>query len=284
MVSNIWLTINHHSGANDRRAILKPPQGLLLWGPGTPHTKPPLYLACMCVSMQLVIEFDHFGAAANRRILEEVQRLTPYHSASVFDRPAWPVVTAQEPAVVQAMQWGYLPPHAQGDPVKFIAAFGTYNARCENVYTGKLYRDAMEQKLRCLVPVTGFYEHRHVGKLKVPYLIRPTSGGIWWFAGIYQPATRTFSLVTTEANDLMRQIHNSAARQPLILPEGYAQAYLESDFDEKSFTDFAVPLPHQVMQYHTVSKLLTARGVDRNVPEVSAPFTYEGLPPIELAA
>ena len=239
----------------------------------------------MCVNMQLTLEFDHFGVAANKRILDEVQRRWERKwSASTFDRPLWPVVTAQEPDVVQAMQWGYLPPHVESDPVKFIATYGTYNARCENVYTGKLYAEAMQQKLRCLVPVTGFYEHRHVGKLRIPYLIQPKESAFWYFAGIYNAATRTFSVVTTEANELMRQIHNSAARQPLILPGGFAEAYLEKVFDDNRFVDSAEHSPHHSELFRTGFKLLTARGVDRNVPEVAAEFVYEGLPPIGLAA
>jgi len=238
----------------------------------------------MCVSAQLQIEFEAGQRWHNRRVTEEIFGRKPIYAASCFDRPAWPVITAQEPDTLQLMNWCYLPPHAASEPIKFIAEYSTYNAKCENVYTGRLYRHAMEQRHRCLIPVTGFYEHRHVGKLRIPYLVQPIDGGVWFFAGIYNAESRTYAIVTTEANDLMAQIHNARKRQPVILPPGFQEQYLENDFDADTFPRFCAPMPHQVMQYHTVSKLLTARGVDRNVPAVAEPFAYPEVPPIELAA
>ena len=238
----------------------------------------------MCVSAQLQIEFEAEQRWHNRRLMEDIRNRVPIFSASCFDRPAWPVVTAQEPDVLQLMSWCYLPPHVQGDPMKFITAYSTYNVRNETLYSSKLYGGAMEAGLRCLIPITGFYEHRHWGKLKVPYLIQPNSSDAWWLAGLYQPESRTFAIITTEANEVMAQIHNQAKRQPVILPGGYQEAFLHEAFTQEQFTEFCVPLPHQVMRWKTVSKLLTQRGVDRNVPAVSEEFIYEGLPPLEVAA
>lgn len=241
------------------------------------------YLSAVCYTAQLQLEVDALAVKWNKRILAEVRGIQKYYMASAFDRPQWPIVTAQQPEDLQAYQWGFVPPWAK-DPQKI--AMSTGNARVEEVFSKSTYREAAEEGWRCLVPVTGFYEHRHVsnGKLKIPYILRPKYGELWYLGGIYHPATKTYSILTTEANDLMAQIHNSAKRQPVIIAPVFHEAFLHDRFDQKQLADFCAPMPSEVMDYHTVSKLLTQKGVDRNVPAVAEPFDYPGLPPIHLAA
>ena len=78
---------------------------------------------------------------------------------------------------------------------------------------------------RCIIPVKGFYEWQHVGNDKIPWYIYHSENEILSLAGIYDDWTETttgeifttFSIVTTEANDLMAEIHNSGKRMPVIL-------------------------------------------------------------------
>jgi putative SOS response-associated peptidase YedK len=167
------------------------------------------------------------------------------------------------------MQWGFLPPYLKtyedvknfrfgykDSNGKFHKGFTTLNATSEELLS-KMYKDAA-LKRRCLVPVHGFYEWMHVmvvgksGKLlktpeKFPYLIRMRSQDEFFFAGIWQPwfnaevkmTINTFAIVTTAANTLMKQIHNSKERMPTILPGDLAEAWLYNDLSEQEILDIA---------------------------------------------
>src|SRR5688500_13748590 len=157
------------------------------------------------------------------------------------------------------MQWGFLPPYLKtAEDVKkfrfgykdasgkYHKGFTTLNATSEELLS-KMYKDAA-LKRRCLIPTNGFYEWMHVmvvgksGKLlktpeKFPYLIQMRSEEEFFLAGVWQPwyntesktTTNTFTIVTTAANSLMKQIHNSKERMPTILPGDVAEAWLYKD-------------------------------------------------------
>ena len=69
----------------------------------------------------------------------------------------------------------------------------------------------------------------------------------FYLAGIWQPwydvesktTTNTFSIVTTAANTLMKQIHNSKERMPTILPGDVAEAWLYKDLKDEEILDIA---------------------------------------------
>jgi putative SOS response-associated peptidase YedK len=62
---------------------------------------------------------------------------------------------------------------------------------------------------------------------------------------------RSCTIITTEANDLMNEIHH---RMPVILhPEDYGM-WLDPDFDEKELlTSLLQPYPSDEMEAYTVS-------------------------------
>ena len=167
------------------------------------------------------------------------------------------------------MQWGFLPPYLKNyedvkrfrfgykdESGKYHKGFTTLNATSEELLS-KMYKDAA-LKRRCLVPVHGFYEWMHVmvvgksGKLlktpeKFPYLVRMRNQDEFFLAGVWQPwfnaevkmTINTFAIVTTAANTLMKQIHNSKERMPTILPGDLAEAWLYNDLSDQQILDIA---------------------------------------------
>jgi putative SOS response-associated peptidase YedK len=167
------------------------------------------------------------------------------------------------------MQWGFLPPWLKNKEAadkfrngykdatgKYIRGYTTLNATSEELL-GKMFKDAALHR-RCLVPSNGFYEWRHVqvvgksGKLlktpeRFPYLVQMRDQPEFYLAGIYNPWTdqdtntviNTFAIVTTEANTLMKQIHNSKERMPTILPGNLAEAWLYKDLTDQEISDIA---------------------------------------------
>src|SRR5215210_7603218 len=104
------------------------------------------------------------------------------------------------------------------------------NARAETITEKPSYRNAFKKR-RCLVVADGFYEWQKVGDGKRPVFIRLKSGKPFGFAGLYevwkgtdeQPMT-TCTIITTEANELMKPIHE---RMPVIIPKENEDMWLD---------------------------------------------------------
>ena len=65
---------------------------------------------------------------------------------------------------------------------------------------------------------------------------------------------------------------------PLILDLAAAKRWISSDLKKPELEAIMKPYPVSGMDYHTVSRLLTSRTEDSNVPEVTAPEEYAELP------
>ena len=104
-------------------------------------------------------------------------------------------------------------------------------------------------------------------------------------AGIWQPWTdkstgehvETFAIVTTKANKLMEQVHNSKKRMPTILNDDLAYEWLFGDLDEKRILEVAATqYPTDEMQACSIAKDF------RDVLEPAREFEYEDVPALEL--
>ncbi len=159
---------------------------------------------------------------------------SPEQLATLFDLPEPPIlaprfnVAPTQPVGIVRMNpntkqrewalvhWGLIPSWSK-DP-----AIGgrLINARAETAPEKPSFRAAFKRR-RCLVPTSGFYEWKKVGKGKEPYFIAPADGGVFALAGLWEIWTgpdggelQSSTILTIEANDLMAPIHD---RMPLIL-------------------------------------------------------------------
>lgn len=106
------------------------------------------------------------------------------------------------------------------------------NAKAETVATSGIFRRAF-QSHRCLVPADGFYEWKGSKPPKQPYYVRMRGGGPFTFAGLWErwhpegaDPIDTYTIITTEANELMASIHN---RMPVIVPLDRYGDWLEGE-------------------------------------------------------
>jgi putative SOS response-associated peptidase YedK len=122
-------------------------------------------------------------------------------------------------------RWGLIPHWAKDKSI----GYKTINARGESVAAKPAFRAALRQR-RCLVPATGFYEWKVLAGGKQPYLIRLKSGALFSFAGLWETwsgpegEVRSFTIITTEPNELMARIHN---RMPAIIPRAQYARWLD---------------------------------------------------------
>jgi putative SOS response-associated peptidase YedK len=125
------------------------------------------------------------------------------------------------------LRWGLIPSWAT-DPT---IGYKLVNARSETVAEKPSFRSAFKQR-RCLIPASAFYEWQKTGaRSKQPYCIRPRDGGLFALAGLWErwhdphgEQVETCTILTTEANDLIRSLHD---RMPVILDPSAEALWLD---------------------------------------------------------
>lgn len=131
-------------------------------------------------------------------------------------------------------RWGLIPAWAKD---RSIGA-RTINARAEEAVAKPAFRTAFRQR-RCLVPASGFFEWQDTGPgraraPKQPYYITLADGAPMTFAGLWErwrdPAdgqtVESYTILTTEANALLRPIH-AKQRMPVILEPAAFDLWLD---------------------------------------------------------
>jgi putative SOS response-associated peptidase YedK len=170
--------------------------------------------------------------------------------------------------VCRLQRWGLIPPWAKDKKAPLI------NARGETVATSPAFRAAFRQR-RCLVLTDGYYEWKTLGpKNKQPYLFRLKSNDPFVFAGIWEArlengeALESCSIITTQANDLSRPIHD---RMPVILRGADVEAWLDSGVDVKTLDSLLRPLAAEDMVAFPVSSRVNK--VSANEPTLIEPLS-----------
>lgn len=153
------------------------------------------------------------------------------------------------------MRWGLVPFWSKDGK----AAFNTINARAESIATSPAFREAWKRR-RCLVPADWFYEWKKLDeKAKQPYAIAMKNDSLFAFAGLWETwrdkageqELQTYTIVTTDANELMEQIHN---RMPVIVePKDYERWMAPTDPAHLP-VDLLKPYPAEQMKAWKVSR------------------------------
>lgn len=140
----------------------------------------------------------------------ELYKPTLHYNA--FEFPKTPVITKQNTDIIEMISWGLIPEWADEDWNRTY----TLNARIETLEEKPAFRDYIEN--RCVIPVNAFYEWQHRGKQKVKYEIG-FDDALFVLAGLYTHYndSKTYTVLTTEAAGIMRDIHNSKLRMPVAL-------------------------------------------------------------------
>jgi putative SOS response-associated peptidase YedK len=190
--------------------------------------------------------------------------------------PSYNIAPTQEVAAVveeddkrklEMFRWGLIPSWAK-DP-----AIGNkmINARAETVSEKPSFRSAFKKR-RCLILADGFYEWQKTDSGKQPFYIHMEDGSPFAFAGLWEDwkngeEIRSCAIITTDANDLMSEIHH---RMPVILPPENYGAWLDPDFDEKEpLTALLKPYPSDEMEAYAVSRRVNKPS--NNEPSVVEP-------------
>ena len=174
----------------------------------------------------------------------EITALNDYNSmefCSAFEYPKTPIITNEMPSKVQLFNSGLIPSWSNDNSIRNY----TLNARIETLAEKKSFKDVIQN--RCLIIADGFYEWQwrtKNGSKKEKYLITLPNQELFAFAGIYtqwadlnNEIYNSYSIITTQANELMSEIHNTKQRMPVILKNQDEQNWLQG----KNYKDFAFP-------------------------------------------
>lgn len=194
---------------------------------------------------------------------------------SGFDRPLMPVLTSYPDVKLEEMEWGFLPEEATGKPDLQGKLGILLNARAETVFEKFAFRNAIRER-RCVIPIEGFYEYMHSTegkkKLKTPYYIS-LEGGPMFVAGIWDVCDdrKTFAMITTQANPLMANIHNTKERQPHLLNRDHWEQWLSPTLSD---VEIRAMIANIYPDDHMKAALYEMPGTDKKENKVK-----EGRPP-----
>lgn len=172
------------------------------------------------------------------------------------------------------LRWGLVPFWARDAKI----AYSTINARAEEVAAKPAFREAVKRR-RCLLPADAFYEWQKLdAKTKHPFAFALASGEPYAFAGLWeswrpkeQPDAQpleTFTILTTDANELMEPIHN---RMPVILDPKDYDRWLDPADPVRPPVDLLRPYPAERMRAWPVCDRVG--NVRNNDPDLLKPTT-----------
>lgn len=124
------------------------------------------------------------------------------------------------------LQWGFISAWSAAHIETTEKEVGFINARAEGIASRPMFRNAF-YRMRCIIPVDGFYEWETSAGRKTPYRIERHDKELFGMAGVYEVKTNTFAVITTVANALIRRIHN---RMPVILEKKDYSVWLDPKF------------------------------------------------------
>jgi putative SOS response-associated peptidase YedK len=234
---------------------------------------------CFTVNVNLVKDELENRYGANFPDRDRYQPSYYYHA---FGLPELPALCSGSPGEIKLLRWGLIPSWTRSSDDADEIRYKTFNARAESVRTKPSFSKPFRTG-RCLIPVKGFFEWQHSGNTKIPWYIYHATEDIFSIAGLSEKwistdtgeVFNTFTIITTDANDLMAVIHNSKLRMPVILDRNDEAKWISQKTGDDEAFSLLKPCPSEILKAHTISDLVNSRTANRNTPEVILPYQRE---------
>jgi putative SOS response-associated peptidase YedK len=192
----------------------------------------------------------------NKRPLKLPPFKPNFNMCPTHDSPVLRMIDGQR--LFDEMHWQLIPRWES----TFTTKISTINAKSETVFDSRLYKGLIARQ-RCIVPLSGFFEWKKDGAKKRPFKIHLQNGeimsvaGIWdaWHAGT-PDERRSFSILTTSANDFMREIHD---RMPVILDAADLDEWLNPEtHEQEALQKLMKPCPNSWLASSEISSLVNS--------------------------
>lgn len=179
-----------------------------------------------------------------------------------------PVISSDQPDRLAFYKWGLIPFWAKDPKI----AYKLINAKSETIEEKPSFKHSFKRR-RCLVICNGFYEWKKGNNQKIPYRIFLRENKLFAMAGIWdewkdaeQKPLRSFSILTTSPNELMKDIHQ---RMPVILDKTNEHTWLHEN-NPDLLKNLLKPFPADNMEAYQISSLV-------NSPRNDTPEIIEAL-------
>lgn len=237
----------------------------------------------MCFDISYALKKDEIEERFCAKF-ERTKLFKPAYHVSAFSLPDVPVITNEKSDSIQLLTWGLIPHWSKGEEIADKIRMKTFNARAETLFEKPSFKNPIKNK-RCLVIADGFFEWRQVKGKNYPYYIRMADEGPFAIAGIWDSwlnkekdeTFNTFSVITTKANPLLEKIHNKKKRMPALLRKEDEKRWLNKDISKKDIYSMLEPIDDSLLDAYPVSKMISYRKKNTNVPEIRKRFEYEEL-------
>ena len=167
------------------------------------------------------------------------------------------VIPMDDPHKMHLFKWGLIPHWAKDEKI----GYKMISARGESLKEKPAFRGSL-QKGRCLVLADGFYEWSIEAGKKVPYRIELSDRKPFTMAGLSShwknekgKEIDSFAIITTEANKIVRTIHD---RMPVILNREWERKWLDPLMDVKETDQFLIPYSGNDMEIYPISTLVNS--------------------------
>jgi putative SOS response-associated peptidase YedK len=139
----------------------------------------------------------------------------------------------------------------------------TFNARAETVTEKPMFRSAF--KNRCIIPASGYYEWKTIGKEKQPYYFTAKQEPILSIVGIWDERTnredgkalKSCAMLITGPNMFVQDYHD---RMPVLLRPDQIDRWLSGE----SGKEVLVPAREEMLQTFPVSRRVNSSRADEN--------------------
>lgn len=238
----------------------------------------------MCYYSSISVGFKIIETRFGVKFLQS-ESYHPVFSASAFTFPLMPVITNENPSEAVLMDWGLIPFWTKDNETAQQNKQLALNARSETIFEKSMFKDGILSQ-RCLVIIDGFFEWRHFNNQSYPYYIRLVDHQPFALAGIWDkwrnPDTsiesRTFSVITAEANPLMAQIHNTKKRMPVILSRENEKKWIDNNLKKTDIESLLKPYNEDDMEAYPVDMSISRLGFNTSDANTLNRKEYKDLP------
>ena len=219
---------------------------------------------------------------------------TSDHILSMSNRKALVILSQEGVPHLHGFEWGLIANYMNTPELIKKYRIQMANARSEKIFDKQSAWYRLRNN-RCLIAITGFYEHRDIKgwKNKVPYYIKLANRNQFFLLGFYNyspipdmetgESIGTFTVITREANTVMKQIHNHGPnkhRMPVMMqPEEAVKWIDESLTDEEIRQMISVEIDSEDLDATPVYSIRTTKERPDGKSKIEY-FHWENLPPL----
>lgn len=209
---------------------------------------------------------------------DDAEAYQPYFHVSGFTHPELPMVTSDRPDAIEMLQWGLIPRWVKDSASALDISGKTLNARSETVFEKVSFKNAIVAR-RSLLPVNGFVEWRHEGSVKKPFLVRGIGDALITLGCIFEEWTdkssgehrKTFSILTTDANELMSYVHNNKLRMPVVIDKADRNTWV-ANIDRQAIERLMRPFPEHRLQAIPLPREMSRIAINKDNPDLLKPI------------